>query len=64
MDLSFDLKEEALWVPWSASYSLDPNGERSATKNFIQLNRAFSAIPDFEARRVLAEFSVRENCWG
>ena len=65
MDLSFDLKEEALWVPWSESFSLDnPKEQGSSTKNFIQFNRAFSAIPDFEAQRVIVEFAVREDCWG
>lgn len=65
MDMSFDLKEEALLVPWSESWSSDPAGPApSAEKNFLQLNRAFSAIPDFEAKRVLAEFACRENCWG
>ena len=64
MDMSFDLKEEALFVPWLESYPLDPNGVPSSKMNFIQLNRKFSAIPDFDARRVVAEFAVRENCWG
>ena len=64
MDMSFDLKEEALFVPWLESYPLDPNATPSGTKNFIQLNRAFSAIPDFDARRIVAEFAVRDNCWG
>ena len=64
MDMSFDLKEEALFVPWEDSYPLDPSKPASPTKNFIQLNRAFSAIPDFDARRIVAEFAVRDNCWG
>jgi hypothetical protein len=64
MDMSFDLKGEVLLIPWSESWNLDPSVQPSGEKNFIQLNRSFSAIPDFEARRVLVEFSVRENCWG
>jgi hypothetical protein len=64
MDMSFDLKEEALFVPWIESYPLDPGSHGSDKKNFIQLNRAFSAIPDFDAKRIVAEFAVRENCWG
>jgi hypothetical protein len=64
MDMSFDLKEEALFVPSFASYSLQSEHDPSDVNNFVQFNRAFSAIPDFVARRVITEFSVRDNCWG
>jgi hypothetical protein len=63
MDMSFALKEDAIFVPWSESYSLEAGGELSMDKSFLRFNRAFSAIPEFHARRVLVEFTVKENCW-
>lgn len=64
MNFSFDFKEEAIFVPWDESYSLDSKGEKSDSKCVIQFNCAFSAVQDFDARRIIAEFAVRENSRG
>lgn len=62
MDITFDLKESALIIPWDESFDIYNDGT-SYDKHILQLNRHYSALTSFSCKRVLIDFAIKHNIW-